>query len=1106
MTPQVGQRFGPYEILGTLGGGAMGVVFRAWDRRLQREGALKVLQENYQMPGMRERFLLEARAASALNHPNICTIFDMGDQDGDPYLVMELLEGETLKEKILMGAVPVDEIVAYTMEIADALAAAHAKGIVHRDIKPANIFLVDKPTGRSQAKVLDFGLAKIGMTAGGGKSPRMLDLTQAGATVGTLAYMSPEQARGVALDERSDLFSLGVVMYEMATRQVPFQGATSALVFVQLLGNAPESPQYWNESIPRELDKIILRLLEKEPRNRYQSAMDLHKALEKLTAPKTGGWLKKSAAVPLVRAEDPVARQKRLVPKSVSGQHELKPGKTSDPNVLAPLVESAENVVIRPFRGDVSRERAAHSEPAPISADSQQMVHPPVSAEASQPAEEGVLPLAAKAETDDGTRIHDTAARLATESAEPEKDQSGVISIHAEESAELPADVPEQVEYVVARRSLDSDAHDVAKQRERFWSRTRLVVLALLVACGVGGFMLLRNVRFTPGLLGPNDALLLTTIQNKTEDKTLDGAVMTALEMELKQSRYLKVRGVEDFAAGLRQAEAEGEKGSSPVAARRVAQLVGAKAYLYGEIQQTGNAYTISVDVLNAASNDKLVTMVETAASRDQLAAAIDRLASSVRSNLGESSREIGQGSFPLAREGSASLDALHAYALGEAAMQQGRTMDAMSAYQQATVADPRFVEAQLRLSWLYIAQDAEVAAAESAKLALTAANDASERLKLLAGFANELNAEGNHGQAAEIARQLVALYPHDAEGLTDLARVERLQAHPAEALQAAQQAYGEDARSAEAYAEAERDMIALNHFDGALETVALAERLGVTPSGVMLAAAYLDGREDLVAEQAALLHPANDGVQPDGAQPSFGQRGEYALVVDNGGRLTAGAVQWRDAAAATRGVPALDSTRSHLLAEAALDRALTGGCGQAISFAGESLAQAAGPEATFDAGMAAALCGDTGHAQKTIDTLRQDYPKNSSVTGYYLPDLQAALALEAKDAPGALSALAGSSQYDLLSLTPYLRSRAHMVAGTSSEAIVDLQQTLDHRGYTFLAGSNVYPMAQIALARGYAAMGDKANSAAAMQHFQVLWKQADPGVASGLDVPSHSR
>src|SRR5277367_4541675 len=272
MVPEIGQRCGPYEILGRLGGGGMGYVFRAWDERLHREVAVKLLHDDYTMPGMRERFLREARAASALNHPNICTIFDIGEQDSNPYLVMELLQGETVKDRIVYGTLQTEDIVAYAIEIADALSVAHSKGIIHRDIKPANIFLVKMPNGKKQAKVLDFGLAKIGLGAQGGWGSRKLDLTLAGSTVGTLAYMSPEQARGEALDARSDLFSLGAVLYEMATGKLPFPGAASADIFVALLSKEPEPPRKVNPAVPKELERIILKLLAKDKEQRYTSA------------------------------------------------------------------------------------------------------------------------------------------------------------------------------------------------------------------------------------------------------------------------------------------------------------------------------------------------------------------------------------------------------------------------------------------------------------------------------------------------------------------------------------------------------------------------------------------------------------------------------------------------------------------------------------------------------------------------------------------------------------------------------------------------------------------------------------------------------------------
>ena len=289
MPPEIGKKYGPYEIQGRLGGGGMGHVFLAWDARLHREVAIKLLHNEFAMPGMRERFLREARAASALNHPNICTIFDIGEQNGDPYLVMELLQGETLKDRIQQRTMQSDEIVCIAREVAEALGAAHAKGVIHRDVKPANIFLVAKPNGSVQAKVLDFGLAKIEGGVLGARASRSLDITSPGATVGTLAYMSPEQARGEVLDSRSDLFSLGVVLYEMATRHVPFKGATSALIFVQLLNHPPEPVRSWNEAIPRELEKIILKLMAKERTARFQTAAELEDALMKLSEKGGGG-------------------------------------------------------------------------------------------------------------------------------------------------------------------------------------------------------------------------------------------------------------------------------------------------------------------------------------------------------------------------------------------------------------------------------------------------------------------------------------------------------------------------------------------------------------------------------------------------------------------------------------------------------------------------------------------------------------------------------------------------------------------------------------------------------------------------------------------------
>jgi len=322
MTPTVRERLGPYEILSGLGRGGMALVYRAWDARLEREVAIKLLHPRHAAPAARERFLVEARAASALNHANICTVFDIGESHGSPYLVMELLRGETLKERIERGPLRVYEILRHGAEIADALAAAHARGIVHRDIKPANVFLAERPGGGCQVKVLDFGLAQVGgapaasglpvrlAREAGGPNRLATGLTLDGATVGTVAYMSPEQALGEPLDARADLFSLGVVLYEMATRQVPFHGATQEEAFKDLLEAEPEPIHHWNDTIPRGLERLIRQLLARRPAARMQTAAAVSSALRELAAKQGKGWLcRREPVVPLVRAEEPVARR-----------------------------------------------------------------------------------------------------------------------------------------------------------------------------------------------------------------------------------------------------------------------------------------------------------------------------------------------------------------------------------------------------------------------------------------------------------------------------------------------------------------------------------------------------------------------------------------------------------------------------------------------------------------------------------------------------------------------------------------------------------------------------------------------------------------------------
>jgi len=555
----IGERVAHYQILEQLGRGGMGIVYRATDLKLERQVALKFLPEVMALTsGALDRFTREARSAAALNHPHICTIYEIGEHDGRPFIAMELLEGHTLADQIGGRPLPIGQSIDIALQVASSLDAAHANAIVHRDIKPANIFV----TASGIAKILDFGLAKSVATppAGSPDGATTADegnLTGVGSTLGTVAYMSPEQARGQELDGRSDIFSLGLVLYEMVTGRQAFAGETTAVVFDGILNRTPRAPSDINSDVPPDLERIIAKAIAKERNERYQRASDL----------------------------------------------------ATDLRSLRRTTESSGAVA------------------------------------AAKPV----------------TTVNTPWPSVATQ-ALPQVTSNGIV-----------------------------------RRRRRSWLAAVLAI-GVLAAGGLGYW----QMRGRTQALAASDRILIADFGNSTGDTMFDGTLKQALAVKLEESPFLNVVADQRVRETLAFMSRPPDTPVTAAVAREICQRQGIKAVMLGDIAMLGSSFVVTLTAENCETGDVLAREQVSAASKEQVLAAVGTAAATMRERLGESLASIQRMDKAIDQATTASLEALKAFSLGDEKRNTGSDQEAIPFFRRAVELDPHFALAHARLGTVY--------------------------------------------------------------------------------------------------------------------------------------------------------------------------------------------------------------------------------------------------------------------------------------------------------------------------------------------------------------------------------------------------------------------